>query len=619
MKQALDQELQKYDPPLRDQLRVAYETPGAKRSPEQTALLKQHPSVNISPGVLYQYIPASKEELQKFDQRLAEVRSKKPPEEFVRALVEPPDHAPPTRLFHRGDHQQPKQVVPPGGLTVAAPLDSPVVFADDDPSLPTTGRRLAFARWLTGDSNPLTARVLANRVWLHHFGKGIVDTPGDFGRLGASPSHPSLLDWLAAELMRSGWSLKHLHRVILNSAAWRQSSRRGAADDQDGANRFYARQNIRRLDAEALRDHMLSVAGQLDDAMYGPPQDISEDETGQVIVAGERSRRSIYVKARRSRPVAIMQAFDAPVMETNCERRSESTAATQSLMLMNSQFSLDIARQAAKSAMQAPLMAGNRPLNIDPRLLHPLPPIWSYGHGAVDDAQQRLASFTPFAHWTGAAWQGGPQLPDAQIGWAMLRSSGGHTSTDDYSPIRRWIAPVDGRVRISGTLHHPSPHGDGVVGLIFASGQGRLGQWMAAHGSSKTNVVDSIQVHGGDTLDFVTRCGDTVTSDSFEWRVHLDFTSATGQVKAYDSEADFSSEGPGSSDFLHAGPLLAAWRLVLRRDPSDEEWRITENFISEQLQEMRLSPPASDTSPALQAVTNLCQTLLSSNEFLYVD
>ena len=138
--------------------------------------------------------------------------------------------------------------------------------------LPTSGRRLAFARWLTGPDNPLTARVIANRVWMHHFGRGLVSTPADFGRLGSLPTHPELLDWLAAELRDSGWSLKHLHRLIMLSTAYRQSSRREPAQIAiDAENRYYGRQNVLRLDAEALRDRALTATGTLDRTLFGPP------------------------------------------------------------------------------------------------------------------------------------------------------------------------------------------------------------------------------------------------------------------------------------------------------------------------------------------------------------
>lgn len=130
---------------------------------------------------------------------------------------------------------------------MACSEDARVEFPLDDPSLPTSGRRLAFAKWLTSRDNPLVARVIVNRVWLHHFGKGLVPTPADFGRLGVPPTHPELLDWLADEFMHNGWSVKHLHRIILSSSAWRQSSHRASLHHAlDPDNQFYSRQSIMR-------------------------------------------------------------------------------------------------------------------------------------------------------------------------------------------------------------------------------------------------------------------------------------------------------------------------------------------------------------------------------------
>jgi hypothetical protein len=348
MAEALAKELEKYDEPLREQLRTAYNTPTDEQSDEQKALLNQHPSVNITTGNLYQYLPEAAEELKKDAAKLDEVRAKKPAEEFVRALIEPADHVVQTRLFHRGDHPQPKQVVAPAGLSVVSPDGEWQSFADDDPELPSTGRRLAFARWLTGGDQPLVARVIVNRIWMHHFGRGIVATPSDFGRLGAAPTHPDLLDWLADEFVQQGWSLKQLHRLILTSTAWRQAAgRTPELDAIDSSNRFYCRQSVVRLEAEALRDRTLAVTGQLDRMLFGAPVAVQADDSGQVVVAGDQTRRSLYVRVRRSQPVAMMQAFDAPVMQVNCESRPVSTVATQSLMLMNGEFILTQARKLA--------------------------------------------------------------------------------------------------------------------------------------------------------------------------------------------------------------------------------------------------------------------------------
>jgi mono/diheme cytochrome c family protein len=394
MAEALDKELSKYDEPLRGELRAAYQTVAEKRSDAQKQLLDRHPSVNISDGTLYQYNQAAADDLKKFDERMGAVRAKKPAEEFVRVLIESPAHVPDTKLFHRGDYRQPMQSIAPGTLSVCSPESGRTEFAAKSLDLPTTGRRFAFARWLAGPDNPLTARVIANRVWMHHFGRGIVATPADFGRLGTTPSHPALLDWLAAELRDSGWSLKHLHRVIMLSTAYRQSSRHEPAQIAiDAENRYYGRQNVSRLDAETLRDRVLTATGALDRTMFGPSVGVTEDDSGQVIVAGDAPRRSLYVLQRRTQPVALMQAFDAPVMATNCEARSSSTVATQSLMLMNGEFWLGRAIALADRALREPAKDAPTALVADlPRRWEPVPPrfgSWAMARAMGPPAERR--------------------------------------------------------------------------------------------------------------------------------------------------------------------------------------------------------------------------------------
>ncbi|MFM7605506.1 MAG: DUF1553 domain-containing protein, partial [Prosthecobacter sp.] len=203
---------------------------------------------------------------------------------------------------------------------------------------------------------------LVNRFWMHHMGRGLVNTPGDFGRQGELPSHPELLDYLADEFVKGGWKLKPLHRLIVLSAAYRQSSVHEASLRADPENRFYARFKIRRLDAETLRDSMLAMTGSLVQTSYGPPSGIGRDPQGRVITgidkgtitlnkvdpAGEADfRRSIYIQVRRSKPVTVLDTFDAPVMQPNCEVRAQTTVAPQSLLLMNDTFVLDSSRRLA--------------------------------------------------------------------------------------------------------------------------------------------------------------------------------------------------------------------------------------------------------------------------------
>ena len=353
---ALEEELKRYPAEQQPALAAAAKAPADRRTPEQKALLASHPRLSISPGILYQYNQKAADELKADQEKINQVRAGRPVEEFVSYLAEEPGQVPATRVFHRGDPRQPKGEVSPGDLTIAAPDGARLEIAPRAADLPTTGRRLAWARHLTSGRHPLLGRVLANRVWLHHFGRGLVDTPGDFGLLGTRPSHPELLDWLATELVREKWSLKSLHRVIMTSTTYRQASlRQGRAAKLDSDGSLYSRYPVRRLDAESLRDALLVAAGKLDRTPFGPPAPVVEDAVGQVGVKDDLPRRSVYLEVRRSRPVSMLAAFDAPVAVLNCEKRQTSTAAPQSLVLMNSeavlaraaQFAERLAREAA--------------------------------------------------------------------------------------------------------------------------------------------------------------------------------------------------------------------------------------------------------------------------------
>ncbi|MBI3871443.1 MAG: PSD1 domain-containing protein [Verrucomicrobia bacterium] len=369
---ALKKHLEKMEPALRDGLWTAFKTAPDARTPEQKKLLADHPSANINAGVLYQYDPKAADDLKAMDARIAEARARKPVEDFLSVLTEPIGATPVTYRFHRGDPKQPKEPILPGVLSVLAPSGSSSDLPLPSEAPPTSRRRLAFGKWATSPANPLLARVIVNRVWMHHFGRGLVGTPADFGLQGERPSHPELLDWLASvfsapacdgpERLGLGWSLKRLHRLIMTSTAYRQSSSREPGRDAlDPENRLYWRRSIQRLDAESIRDSILAVSGALNERMFGPPVPVREDVVGQVVVGvdkkqgdnkmpvdvpmgDEEFRRSLYVETRRSRPLAFLNAFDAPVMEVNCERRTSSTVAPQSLMLMNSDFLMQQSR-----------------------------------------------------------------------------------------------------------------------------------------------------------------------------------------------------------------------------------------------------------------------------------
>ncbi len=360
-----EKQLAKLPEEIHEAAKSAYETTAKERTDEQKALLKKHPSLNVSAGSLYLYDKKSADELKKMAEEAKTIRGKKPKENFIRAATEVVGQIPESFIFNRGDHEQPTEKVTPGGL-MAVSLSSEVSdIPENDSQFKTTGRKTAFAKRLTDPDHPLTARVIVNRIWMHHFGRGLVATPTDFGKLGSEPTHPELLDWLAAEFVESGWSVKHMHRLILNSSTWQQASFRSsellAADPE---NLLYGAANLRRLDAETVRDSVLFLAGVMKHELYGEPVPVMADKVGRWVLGlenlnagrpgkskplrGQEFRRSVYVQSRRSRPLAVMEAFDLPRMSPNCNLRRASTVAPQSLMLLNSDFALGYSQTLAK-------------------------------------------------------------------------------------------------------------------------------------------------------------------------------------------------------------------------------------------------------------------------------
>lgn len=274
----------------------------------------------------------------------------------VRALYDLPGEVKASVLL-RGDPLVPGPPVEPG---VISTLSTPREFAwqSPEPDAKTTGRRLAFARWLTQPRHPLTARVMVNRIWMHHFDTGIVATPDDFGVSGDPPSHPRLLDWLATEFVRNGWSIKHMHRLILTSRTWRQHSRvsddhRAAGNKVDPNNRLLWRLTMRRLEAEPLRDAVMAVAGTLSTRMHGASERVARQRSGEVIISSNANRRSVYTQILRLNPETMLEIFDQPTISVNCTKRSTSTVSTQALALLNSEAMTRAATSFANQVRQA--------------------------------------------------------------------------------------------------------------------------------------------------------------------------------------------------------------------------------------------------------------------------
>jgi mono/diheme cytochrome c family protein len=274
------------------------------------------------------------------------------PEPGIRALWDRGTPSP-TYIYRRGDHLQPARLVGPGVPSVLT--DGKTPFRSEAPARAgSTGSRLALARWLVEPDHPLTARVMVNRVWKHHFGVGLVKTISNFGTTGERPSHPELLDWLAREFVRSGWSVKHLHRLIMTSTVYRQVSTITAEHLQlDPDNRLLSRMAMQRRDGESLRDTLLFVAGQLDNAAFGVPDPVDARKDGLVVPRpGERGwRRSIYVRQRRSQIPTILDVFDLPQMNPNCVERVDSTVATQSLHLLNNAHVEELSHRFAERVL----------------------------------------------------------------------------------------------------------------------------------------------------------------------------------------------------------------------------------------------------------------------------
>jgi hypothetical protein len=274
----------------------------------------------------------------------------------VLGLTDAGPTAEPTRLLIRGDAHHPGDVIEPGFLQA---IDAKPPEITPPPGGKTTGRRLALARWIASPGNPLTARVMVNRLWQGHFGRGLVGTPSDFGAMGEEPELPELLDWLAAEFVARGWSVKAMHRVIVTSAAYRQG---GGWDESaataDSANALHWRMPPRRLEAEAIRDAALSVAGVLNPALGGPSVRPPIDKAvlagqsvpgrGWNVSKGDAAyRRSIYVHVKRTLPLPELEVLDAPSPDEPCPRRSVTTTAPQALTFLNSAFWHDVAARLA--------------------------------------------------------------------------------------------------------------------------------------------------------------------------------------------------------------------------------------------------------------------------------
>jgi hypothetical protein len=442
-------------------------------------------------------------------------------------LVDKPEPVEPV-VFVRGN---------PGNRGPTVPRQFPGIVSGDSPGPFRIGSgRLELARAIANPENPLTARVIVNRVWLGHFGEGLVRTPSDFGVRTEAPRHRALLDYLAVWLVDNGWSLKRLHRLVLLSNTYRQATDDNPAHAyKDPTNELLWKMNRRRLDFEALRDTLLAAAGNLDLKLGGRAVDITGDNPVP--------RRTIYGFIDRQNLPGLFRTFDFANPDTTSPQRFTTTVPQQALYLMNSPFVVRQARElmarpelnaaeddAARVRTLYRLIFQREPASeelqlgcsfvVAQRAQDPTRfagPAWQYGFGAYDAAQARVTGFIPFGTFVSDRWQPAVEYPAPRFGHLALTANGGHPGPDDsLSAIRRWVAPVDGAISIEGGLEHSSDQGDGVCARIVHSAQGQLGRW-EAHNTSTETVIHRVCVRLGDMVDFVIEPRESANYDSFSW------------------------------------------------------------------------------------------------------
>jgi mono/diheme cytochrome c family protein len=500
-----------------------------------------------------------------------------PPRSFV--LVDKPKPVDPV-VFLRGEPRRRGPQVTRHFLTV---LGGGAAFSEG------SGRR-ELADAIAAPDNPLTARVFVNRVWAHLLGRGLVETASDFGLRTPPPSHPELLDWLAATFVADGWSVKNLQRRIVLSATYRQRSvepRAGgrpaaegslaaavspdaAAATTDPANQLLARANRRRLDFESMRDAMLMASGDLDTAVGGRSVSLSTEPFS--------ARRTLYGFIDRLNLDPMFTTFDFASPDVTAAERPTTMVPQQALFAMNHPFVIERARaicrgedflaateDEARAAVLYRRIFARQPTSRErqltvgfvrstPRGEEARRPVWQYGHG--DPAVKALDRFVPFEFFDGANYQLGPEFPDPRRGHLRLSATGGHPGRTSAHPvIRRWTAPVAGTVSVSGTLEHLRDRGDGVRGRVLDAAGTVLGEWTVFNDRAET-VIPAIEVRPGDVLDFAVDCRENASSDAFSWAPQIDLAVQPGgppRATSWTARQDFAGPPP---------PLLSPWEQI---------------------------------------------------------
>ncbi|MCA9060618.1 MAG: DUF1553 domain-containing protein, partial [Planctomycetaceae bacterium] len=381
---------------------------------------------------------------------------------------------------------------------------------------------------------------------------------------------PELLDWLAHWFMQEGWSLKKLHRLIVTSGTFCQSSQEladpaVAAKTQqiDPDNRLLWRMNAHRLSFEEMRDSMLKACDALDSSVGGKPVNLFTEPFPV--------RRTLYGLIDRQFLPGTLRMFDFANPDLHIPQRSDTTVPQQALFLMNHPSSLQQSHRLAELANAADESSAARVSLLYQQVLQRTPTAdemaiaiafleqpateptrqapataadWSYGYGRADEELRQVADFQPLPHFTGQSWQGGPAWPDAKLGWVQLTATGGHPGNDrNHASVRRWTAPRDMLIKVTSQVVHEAAPGDGIRTFIVSSKAGIL-QQATLHQQTVDLNVEERNVTKGETIDFVCDIGDVLNSDQHFWRIQIAEaasapTAETASTVTWNSELDF--------------------------------------------------------------------------------
>ncbi|KAF0175127.1 MAG: hypothetical protein FD161_3439 [Limisphaerales bacterium] len=502
--------------------------------------------------------------------------------------------------------------------------------------------RVELAEEIASKNNPLTARVLANRVWMNHFGGALVRTPTDFGVRADDPTHPELLNFLSAWVMENGWSLKKFHKFVMSSATYMQSS-----DDRakpllnDPANLYVWKMNRRRLDFEGFRDSLLAVSGKLDPTMGGHPVKITPEGGNPLGYPENPYRRTLYGYIDRGNLSSLYRTFDFANPDATAGMRFSSTVPQQALYLMNSPFVGELARaivhrddvknkvdEEQRIEMLYQICFQRLPSALETKIGMKFledqsgvkgsdaKPIWQYGYGQYNP-RTRQVSFFKFQNFVGApqGMMGGNRNPAAaphydggtnnRLAGIRLTANGGTAST--LAVIRRFTAPVDASLAISGDFRQPGNVGDGVNGYIVHSRSGQVGSYpLSGRNRDVSTAVAKVDVKRGDTIDFIVDNGGrgNAIGDTFIWAPTLRVAAAGPAMAAAAPAMTPFGGGPMSAPAMNNNMAMGG-----QGGASATRWDAQAQFGS---------PSAGQQKP-LDTWEKYAQILLLANEMTFVD